>query len=209
MRKIVMANQKGGVGKSTLGAHLAVEAEAQGAGPVALIDIDPQGTMADWWNSRQAATPLFAAVDVSQLATQLAALEKAGVALVIIDTPGSIHPSVQQAMAQADLVVMPTRPSPLDLRAIRPTIALVEATEKKMLFVINAAKARARLTSQAAIALSQYGTVAPIIVSDRTDYAAAMTDGRTLPEVDARSAGATEIMELWKYVHTQLNKIKK
>jgi chromosome partitioning protein len=206
MRKIVMANQKGGVGKSTLGAHLAVEAEAQGAGPVALIDIDPQGTMADWWNARLAPTPLFAAVDISQLATQLAALEKAGVALVIIDTPGSVHPSVRQAIEQADLVIMPTRPSPLDLRAIGPTIELVEAAAKKMLFVINGAKARARLTSQAAIALSQHGTVAPVIVSDRTDYAAAMTDGRTLPEVEAKGPGATEINELWKYVHTQLKK---
>ena len=62
---VTIASQKGGAGKTTLSAHLAVEAERTGAGPVAVVDIDPQGSLADWWNQRAAETPLFAAVDVS------------------------------------------------------------------------------------------------------------------------------------------------
>ena len=54
MRVLAMASQKGGSGKTTLSGHLAVQAQLSGAGPVCLIDIDPQGSLADWWNEREA-----------------------------------------------------------------------------------------------------------------------------------------------------------
>ena len=59
MRIIVLASRKGGSGKTTLAGHLAVQAELSGAGPVALVDADPQGSLADWWNLRTAAAPSF------------------------------------------------------------------------------------------------------------------------------------------------------
>jgi chromosome partitioning protein len=48
MRIIVVASQKGGSGKTTISGHLAVEAERNGHGPVAVIDTDPQGSLAHW-----------------------------------------------------------------------------------------------------------------------------------------------------------------
>src|SRR5256885_1393018 len=60
MRVLAMASQKGGSGKTTLSGHLAVQAQLSGAGPVCLIDIDPQGSLADWWNEREADMPPFA-----------------------------------------------------------------------------------------------------------------------------------------------------
>lgn len=57
---VVFASQKGGSGKTTLSGHIAVEAERVGDGPVALIDTDPQGSLAKWWNARKASTPAFA-----------------------------------------------------------------------------------------------------------------------------------------------------
>ena len=60
MKNCTFASSKGGVGKSTLTGHLAAEAERHGAGPVAIVDCDPQGSLAEWWNSREAETPLFA-----------------------------------------------------------------------------------------------------------------------------------------------------
>ena len=60
MRVLALASQKGGSGKTTLSGHLAVQAQLSGAGPVCLIDIDPQGSLADWWNERDAEMPAFA-----------------------------------------------------------------------------------------------------------------------------------------------------
>ena len=68
MRVLALASQKGGSGKTTLSGHLAVQAQRAGAGPVVLIDIDPQGSLADWWNEREAEYPAFAQTTVARLA---------------------------------------------------------------------------------------------------------------------------------------------
>ena len=86
MQVLTIASQKGGTGKTTLSAHLAVEAELAGAGPVAVVDTDPQGSLAAWWNTRVADTPLFAAVNIAQIQEHLALLREQGINLVIIDT---------------------------------------------------------------------------------------------------------------------------
>ena len=70
MRVLAMASQKGGSGKTTLSGHLAVQAQLAGAGPVFLIDIDPQGSLADWWNEREADMPAFAQTTVARLAAR-------------------------------------------------------------------------------------------------------------------------------------------
>src|SRR3546814_11745924 len=59
LKVLVVASQKGGSGKTTLAGHLAVQAELRGEGPVGLIDVDPQGSLADWWNERTATPPFF------------------------------------------------------------------------------------------------------------------------------------------------------
>ncbi|WP_079416152.1 ParA family protein [Thiomonas intermedia] len=206
MKTIVIASQKGGAGKTTLAGHLAVAAEQAGAGPVALLDTDPQGSLAAWWNERTAETPAFAHADLSGLASQLAELEAAGVQLCIIDTPPAVTVTIRQVLAVADLVLIPTRPSPHDLRAVGSTVQLVEAGGKRMVFVINGAAHRARITTEAAIALSQHGAVAPTVVYQRTDFASSMIDGRTVQELYANGRSAGEISALWQYVSTQLNK---
>lgn len=66
MQVIVLASQKGGAGKTTTARHIAVEAERQGEGPVALIDVDPQGGLARWWNRRAAETPVFIACKLAR-----------------------------------------------------------------------------------------------------------------------------------------------
>lgn len=204
MKVIVVASRKGGVGKTTISGHLAVEAERTGHGPVALIDTDEQGNLADWWNARQAPTPLFARADIASLGTALQGLRQQGVRLVIIDTPPGMNTEAKTTLSaivpHADLVLVPTRPSPHDLRAIGATIELVETLGKRMIFVVNGAAHRARITGQAAIALSQHGTVAPAILMQRTDYASSMTDGRTAQELDPAGRSAAEIAELFRYV---------
>jgi chromosome partitioning protein len=209
MRIIAFASQKGGVGKTTLAGHLAVEAERQGAGPVALLDTDPQGSLASWWNVRKAETPVFVRGELATLKSQLDQLAAAGFGLVLIDTPPAITENITAVVRHADLVVIPTRPSPHDLRAVGATVDLVEGTGKPMIFVVNGATNRAKITGDAAIALSQHGTVAPVTIHQRVDFAVSMIDGRTVGELDHNSNSAREITQLWNYVNMRIGKSAK
>jgi chromosome partitioning protein len=206
MRVLAMASQKGGSGKTTLSGHLAVQAQRAGAGPVVLIDIDPQGSLADWWNERADEYPAFAQTTVARLAGDLEMLRQQGFKLAVIDTPPAITMAIQSVIQVAEMVIIPTRPSPHDLRAVGATVDLCDRAGKPLLFVVNAATPKAKITSEAAIALSQHGTVAPVTIHQRTDFAASMIDGRTVMEVDAKSKSAAEVTALWDYVADRLEK---
>lgn len=208
MHVLVLAAQKGGSGKTTLSGHLAVEAERAGAGPVAILDTDPQRSLLQWRNSRAAATPVLAQATLPDLAPVLEELRIAGVKLVVIDTPPAITISISNVIVHADLVLIPTRPSPHDLRAVGATVDMAERHEKPVVFVVNAATARARITGEAAVALSQHGTVAPVTVHQRVDFAASMVDGRTVGEAAPDGASAKEIRLLWAYVQDRLARIR-
>ena len=207
MYTIVAASQKGGSGKTTLSGHLAVEAVRQGAGDIALIDTDPQGSLAHWWNARQAPAPHFVKAGLPDLEDTLAGLKRMGIRIAVIDTPPAITQSISKVVAHADLVLVPTRPSPHDLRAVGATVDIAERHGKPLIFVINAATARARITSESAVALSQHGTVAPVTIHHRVDFAASMIDGRTVGEVLPNSQSAKEIAELWLYIQEKLSRI--
>jgi len=206
VRILALASQKGGSGKTTLSGHLAVQAQRAGSGPVVLIDIDPQGSLADWWNERHDDLPAFAHTSVARLATDLEQLRQQGFKLAVIDTPPAITMAIQSVISVAELIVVPTRPSPHDLRAVGATVDLCERAGKPLLFVVNAATPRARITSEAAIALSQHGTVAPVTLHHRTDYASSMIDGRTVMDLDPKGKSAQEIEQLWTYVADRLER---
>lgn len=208
MRVVVFTSQKGGSGKTTLSGHVAVQAERAGYGPVALIDTDPQGSLAAWWNARKAEAPVFVQTTVQRLFNDLEELRARGTRLVVIDTPPAVTATIRNVVAFADLVVIPTRPSPHDLRAVGATLDIVEGRSKPLVFVVNDATPRARITSDAAVALSQHGTVAPVTIHHRTDFASSMIDGRTVVECDPASRSAQEIADLWDYLAVRLQKIQ-
>lgn len=195
----VLASRKGGCGKTTLASHLAVEAGRAGAGPVAVVDLDPMGGLSGWWDARHAAEPILARVETT-LADTLDALRDGGIKTVFVDTPPSVGPEVATAIALADIVLVPCKPSPDDLRAVGRTVEAVTMAGKPMVFAINMTKPRTRLTAEAAVALSQHGTLAPQFVADRTDYAAAKADGLTAQELEPNGLAAKEMRELWSYV---------
>lgn len=163
-----------------------------------------RGRLAAWWNAREAPEPLFAAIDIRQLNYHLKALQEHGVELVLIDTPPALMPTIEAVISVADLVLIPARPSPHDLRSIATTIDLVRRKKKPLVFVVNGATPRTLIAAEAAEALTQHGDVAPITVHQRIDFAASMIDGRTAGEVNPRSRSSQEIADLLIYVNTQL-----
>lgn len=205
MKTVVLASQKGGAGKTTIAAHLAVAIEAAGDGPAVLIDTDPQGSLSAWWNSRAAETPTLAPSTIAELPARIAALGAAGFAYAVIDTPPAITDSIRAVLATADLVLIPARPSPHDLRAVGSTVDLAHDAAKPFVFAVTQAKANAKLTTQAVAALSQHGAVAGAIVHDRVDYASSMIDGRTVIETDPKGRSAAEMGDLWKFVKARMH----
>jgi chromosome partitioning protein len=207
VRVLVFASQKGGSGKTTLSGHIAVEAERAGDGPVALIDTDPQGSLAKWWNARAASTPAFAQASLEELDACLDHLKSIGFRLIVIDTPPAVTQTIAHVVQRADLVVVPTRPSPHDLRAVGPTVDIADTLNKPLVFVVNSATARARITSETAVALSQHGVVAPVTLHHRVDFAASMIDGRTVGDIQPESRSAQEVSALWLFLRGRLAKL--
>jgi chromosome partitioning protein len=200
LKTIVVTSQKGGSGKTTLAAHLAVEAERAGDGPAWLIDTDKQGTLSLWHERRESGTPQRADVPFVHLSQGLKRLQDSGGAYCFIDTPPTISEQSETVLGLADLVLIPVRPSPADLWAVSETVALVKAAAKPFLFVITQAKAQASITAQTIAALSEHGRVAQTFIADRVPYAVAMTGGRTAPELAAKSPAADEVAGVWKDV---------
>ncbi len=206
MQVTAFCSQKGGSGKTTLTGHIGVQAELAGAGPVALLDCDPQGSLAAWWNARESERPAFVSTTLATLARDLDQLRERGFRQVMIDTPPAVSRAILSVIELSDLVVIPTRPSPHDLRAVAATLDLAERARKPVIFVLNGAAAKARITADAAVALSQHGTVAPSFVHHRNAFATAMIDGRTVMEVYPGSKGAAEVEVLWTYLADQIER---
>lgn len=204
---LVLASQKGGSGKTTISGHLAVQAELSGAGPVALIDTDPQGSLAQWWNARASNTPAFAQTSVPRLGEDIEMLRASGYRLIVIDTPPAVTSTIAEVIMYADLVAIPIRPSPHDLRAVGPTVDIIEHQRKSLVFIVNSATVRARITGETAVALSQHGTVAPVTLHHRVDFAASMIDGRTVGEINPKSRSAIEVAKLWSYLNSRLARL--
>jgi chromosome partitioning protein len=204
MHTIVFAARKGGSGKTTLAAHLAVQAGLDGAGPVTLVDTDPQQSLSAWWNDRQADAPRLMEAPLPRLPAELARARGAP-GLVMIDTPPLDSEVMASVIEVADLVVIPVKPSPHDLRGVGVTVEICRRARRTFVFAVTQAVQRATLTQQALLILSQFGPVATSIVYNRVDYAGAMTDGRTVQEIDPNGKAAAEIALLWSYLGQQLS----
>ena len=190
MKTIVVSSLKGGSGKSTIVANLAVEA----SGKVAVVDMDsPQGSLSHWWNARKGETPLF--VDT---------LTPSGVDYLFVDTPPQ-RPDTK-TIQSADLVIIPCKPSPNDLRAVGETLDVVERLQRPFCFVITMAKAKTRIAIDTLQVLAQYGKVAPVMLGDRIDFAESMIDGLAVGELSTKSKSTDEITKLWCYVSSLLRK---
>ncbi|MBM7070346.1 ParA family protein [Actibacterium sp. 188UL27-1] len=203
MQTILVSSQKGGSGKTTLVRNLSVAATGDGRS-VLCLDLDPQGSLRGWWESRDADTPAMLDRDPVPEALR-ATLEaaKAQFDLCIIDTPPAAPGWLSEALSVADLVLIPVKPSPDDLRAVGATIAAVDAANVPFAFALSQTP-RARITEEAARVLAQHGRVAPVNIAQRVAYAETGATGQGVSETTDDKAAA-EIAAVWSYVKGLLN----
>jgi chromosome partitioning protein len=199
MRTVVFSCLKGGVGKSLHTAHLCVALEEMGQGPVVTMDLDPQGTHADWWNSREADTPAFAVVDShAQLAAKHAELKAAGFKWLVIDTPPQTAEINRAAIELADLVIIPCKHSVGDIKATLPTVELCEVAGKKFYYLLNETNGAA-VAQTAKNKLAEIGPVIPHTIPKLNGYWESLIDGRTITEL-TRGTGAILIGNVAQFV---------
>ena len=205
-----MLSRKGGSGKTTLAVHLAVLAQ-QANRRTLLIDLDPQHSAADWWRAREADTPQLAETDPGGLRDVLEAARADGVELVVIDTRPSAERDAALVAALSDLILVPTRPAILDLRAVLGTIDVAKGAARRSLIVLNACPpprgaGEATLTGDARRAVAAFGMpVAPVAVVSRMTFSSALLTGLTAGETEPDSKAAKEMHALWRVVEKELN----
>ncbi len=198
---LTVANRKGGAGKSTCAAHLALAAVKSGLKTI-LIDLDPQKTLENWWKNREEENPYLTDTDPSKLTKMMNNLNNHGFDLCIIDTPGDTSVNAMSGLEIADLVLVPSKPTAPDLQAIGRTISTVKQLNKQYLFVITQAVARSKLAMQGASVLSEFGVVAPTTIGNRVAYANAMKGGTSAAEDD--KLAESEITEVWNFISSKL-----
>ncbi|RYB01351.1 ParA family protein [Lichenibacterium ramalinae] len=204
MRVLTMASQKGGSGKTSLGASLAVAAVEDGE-TVFAIDTDPQGSLAAWGRRRQAEGITVETADPAKVRQAIGRAKAAGATLAIVDTPGIFGAGVAVALQDADFVLVPVKPSILDVEAARPTVEQLQTLRKPFGLVLNQCLTSSQgRTLDAATALVRSGTLAPCMVALRADFLDAMTAGQGVTELATRGKAAGEVRLLWAWIKGQM-----
>ena len=201
MKTVAFIAQKGGVGKTTLAVNLAVA-----AGKTALFDLDPQESAVIWADRRQIETPHVEFLTERRLSDGLKAASNQDFALSIIDTPPAAGPQALTAAEAADLVLVPCRPSLIDLDAIRRTAQLIKSAGIAAYVVFNAAPPGATtLINDARTIVESTGmSVAPVILRERSAFRAAWPVGKGVTETEPKGKAASEIEGLRNWVFEQL-----
>jgi chromosome partitioning protein len=210
MRTIAFVTQKGGSGKSTLAASLGVAAMEAGE-RVFMLDMDPQRSLLNWAQMRGDEEPGVEAVTAGRLAGALAALERNGFTLAIIDTPGVEGGASVAAMKCADLNIIPARPNVFDLWASETTRKALREQRADFVFALNQcppAQQTMRIQQGVEALEAMGGLIAPLILT-RVDYQEAARAGLGVTELHPSGAAAHEMKAMWSSIKRRLSRLAK
>ena len=200
MKTIAIISQKGGSGKTTLALHLAV-ASAQADRNVAIIDLDPQASTANWSDRRKAELPVVLSAHASRLRHEATRLKQTGGDTLYLDTAPHSDSAALEAALAADLVLIPCRPAILDLEAITNTLAFIRTTTTPVTVVLNAVAPVGQDAAQAAEALTALGVeVCPASLGNRVAFTRALITGQAAQEFEPHGKAATEVERLHEFI---------
>lgn len=196
---ILIASQKGGAGKTTLTRNLAVAAAGEGK-RVLMIDLDPQQSLREWWQVRQASDIQMLDRDPNpDAAGRAIEAVKGDFDLVLVDTPPSNASWLRAAMTKVDLCLIPVRPSPDDLRAVGSTLGIARSAHVPFIFLLSQVPVRARLIEESIRALAAHGRLCPVNLGARVAYAETGATGEGVVETPDKRAGE-EIAATWAFI---------
>jgi len=206
---VTIAQRKGGAGKTTLAAQLAVAWSKQDL-RLAVLDIDPQGSLAAWVDLRRARLGVdvtgfdFAALPGWRAAQWIEDRTRSA-DLVVIDGPPHAETEAQMAVRAARLVLIPVQPSPLDLWATATTLKMAQDEHRRALVVLNRIPSRSALTDHIVAGLADTGaSIATTRIGNRIALARAMALGLGVVESAETSLAAVEIKALAEEVRQGL-----
>ena len=205
---ITIAQRKGGAGKTTLAAQLATAWLRWGA-RVALLDIDPQASLAAWVELRRARLGAknvgfdFAALP-GWRAAQWIEDRARGAEFVVVDGPPHAEVEARIAVRAAGLVLVPVQPSPLDLWATKETLAMAGEERRGALVVLNRVLSRSSLADRVAAVLAAAGAaIAATRIGNRVALVRAMASGLGVVEIPGANSAAAEITALAEEVRSR------
>lgn len=205
---IAVCNTKGGVGKTTLTASLAVRA-AKESKRVALVDLDPQASLTAWFERRGAPDNPCVLRDVDTASDAIERLEMTGWDWVFIDTPPAFLQLLQDAIAVSDFVVVPMKPSALDVAASQEAVVMAREESKPHIVVLNDVEPRWKETQKTRAYLADSDVpVAQTAIAHRASHVAGMTVGKSAAEVNRGKddKAVEEIDALWAEVKAAARK---
>lgn len=198
---LTVAQQKGGSGKTTLAIHLAVQWARSGA-RVALVDVDPQGSVTAWGGARSkrlgGVDPFLSVATVSgwRASGEIEKLTKS-YDRIIVDSAPHAETEARIAVRAASLVLAPIQPSVMDLWAINPTLKLAADERRPVLLVLNRVPARSKTAAAVIAAAEDLGApIAGSTIGNRTALAAALAIGAGIAETEPTSIAGREIADL-------------
>jgi chromosome partitioning protein len=212
MRVVTFVTQKGGSGKTTLAINCAVVAQEK-KHRVLILDLDPQGTAAAWYQNREAETPKLAIIQSGDLSDAITKAKASGFDFVLIDTPGRDEPATAASIRAANFCIIPCRPTPADMKAVPPTMATITRLNKSGAFVLTQTASRGQRRSEAEKGLStlvsiysMLGLVCPHPIVMRNAYQDAQGAGLGVTEYEPEGKAAEEIRTLWHWITRKLEK---